>query len=94
MNFLLSLLETVADVLFFTWLRREREGRPQRPLQDDIAEGAYFDVVTTTVWGLVGTALFFTLLFGFDLPFGWSFAIAVIPVGVYLGRRLVHLLRE
>jgi len=97
MNFLLSLLETVADVLFFTWLRRERrgrEGRPQRPLQDDIAEGAYFDVVTTTVWGLVGAALFFTLLFGFDLPFGWSFAIAVIPVGLHLGRRLIHLLRD
>ena len=46
------------------------------------------------IGGLVGAALFFTLLFGFDLPFGWSFAIAVIPVGLHLGRRLIHLLRD
>ena len=46
------------------------------------------------VWGLVGAALFSILLFGFDLPFGWSFAIAVIPVGLHLGRRLIHLLRD
>jgi len=97
MNFLLSLLETVTDALFFTWVRRERrerEGRPQQPLQKDIAKGAWFDVVTTTVWGLAGAALFFVLLFGFDLPFGWSFAIAVIPVGLCLGRRLGRLLRD
>ena len=97
MDFLLSLLDAVTDVLFFSWLRRERrerEGRPQRPLGDDIAEVARFDIVTTTVWSLVGTALFFILLFGFDLPFGWSFGLAVIPVGLYLGWRLVRLLRD
>ncbi|MHA7600422.1 hypothetical protein ACX12L_10820 [Alicycliphilus sp. T452] len=94
---LISLLETVFDTLLDTWWRREhrqRRGRAQRPLGEDLAEVAYFNVVTVTVWGVVACAVFFTLHLGFGLPFGWSFAGAVVPVGIYLGWRFIRLLNQ
>lgn len=96
MDFLLSMLATAADALFFTWMRRERrerEGRPQRPMKDDIAEVAYFDLVTGVVWSAIAVALFVILAFA-GLPFGWCLALSFVPVVFYLAWRFRRLMRE
>jgi len=97
MNFLLSLLEEVLDVLFFTWLRRLKragEGRKQQALNQDVTEIAHFQFVTVTLWALIGVALLFTLVFVFDVSIGWSMALSIIPIGLYIAYRFVQLLNK
>jgi len=95
------LLGLLIDIGLLAFLRRktdELEGRPKRPLEEDVSRAAYLDVVSGTVLSVAGVALLFFLLVilhsVFGLPYFWSFVIAFAGVVLMLNRQLGRLLRD
>lgn len=91
-----SLLEEVVtyilDILLVRHVRKKK-GLAERSVAEDAAR-----VADVYLWGIVAsvlaTAISLVLIFIFDWPILWAFALTVVPTGIYAGIKFRRLLTQ